>query len=264
MEVRTYPALVDRESSVDLALLESSAAAEAATRAGVRRLITLAARPSLSAVAPRIPPAFAHASGATASRAESDAFRARVLARIVDDAFRIGGDAELPRSRRAFEEIDSAGAPRVDSTFRLYANAIARASSELDVTLQVLRSAARHPTAKLAIAEIRAQLAVLFPADLVTWVPLGQLEHFPRYLRAAQTRLGRAIADPRKDAEKLAPLAPLWAAFLAKQTTARDREMVHALRWSFEELRVAVFAPELKTHAPVSLAKVTAAVEALR
>jgi ATP-dependent helicase HrpA len=264
MQVRTYPALIDRESCVDLALLESSAAAEAATRAGVRRLIALAARQALSAVAPRIPPAFAHASGAAASRAENDAFRERVLARIVDDAFRLGGDSELPRTRRAFEEIVSAGAPRVDSTFRLYADVIARASSELDATLQALRSAARHPTAKLAIAEIRAQLEGLFPANLLAWVPLGQLEHFPRYLRAAQTRLGRAIADPRKDAEKLAPLASLLASFLAKQATARDREMVHALRWWFEELRVAVFAPELKTQAPVSLAKVTAAVAALR
>jgi ATP-dependent helicase HrpA len=143
-------------------------------------------------------------------------------------------------------------------------DAIARASTELDATLKALRSAAKHPGARGAIAEIAAQLEVLFPPDLMAWVPVGRLEHFPRYLRAVQARLGRAIADPRKDSEKLAQVAPLWAAFVAKETTARDRETATALRWSFEELRVAVFAPELKTAGPVSVSKLAADVAALR
>jgi ATP-dependent helicase HrpA len=264
MEVRTYPALVDRETSVDLALLESSAAAETATRAGVRRLLALAARGAISAVSPRIPPAFARPGGASPSRAGHDAFRATVLARIVDEAFRLGEGAPLPRTRRAFDDLLAAGVPRVDTSFRLFADAIARASAELDATLQALRSATKHPGAKLAIAEIRGQLELLFPADLLAWVPRARLEHFPRYLRAAQTRLGRAIADPRKDAEKLAPLAPLWAAFLAKQSTCRDQETARAVRWSLEELRVAIFAPELRTPAPVTVATLAAAVAALR
>ena len=37
----------------------------------------------------------------------------------------------------------------------------------------------------------------------------------------------------------------------------------HALRWDLEELRVAIFAPELKNPYPVSLAKWTAALAAL-
>jgi ATP-dependent helicase HrpA len=114
------------------------------------------------------------------------------------------------------------------------------------------------------IAEIRAQLDRLLPPDLMATVPLGRLDHFPRYLRAARARIERAIADPAKDASKLAPIAPLWATFVAKEGAARDREAAQALRWSFEELRVAVFAPELKTPVPVSVAKVAAALAALR
>lgn len=265
-EVRTYPALVDRGASVDLALLESSAAAEAATRGGLRRLVALsgAARRAISAVAPRIPPSFARLDGAPVPRSDQEAFRAAVLERIVDDAFGFGDDAPLPRTRRAFEALVDAGAPRVATTFRLYADAITRASSELDAALAALRSAAKHPGAKTAIAEIRAHLAQLLPPDLLASVPLARLEHLPRYLRAARARLERAIADPRKDAEKLATIAPLWTAFFAKLPVARDREAARALRWSFEELRVAVFAPELKTPAPVSVAKLAAAVAALR
>jgi ATP-dependent helicase HrpA len=156
------------------------------------------------------------------------------------------------------------GTPFVSAAFRRVADVVAPVSTELDKTLQALASAAKQPTAKLAIVDIRAQLERLFPPDLLATIPLARLQSMPRYLRAAQVRLGRAIADPRKDAEKNAPFAPLWSSFLAKQPAARDVESAVALRWAFEELRVAIFAPELKTLQPVSTAKIAAALAALR
>lgn len=266
VELRTYPALVDRRTSVDLALLESSVAAETATRAGVRRLLTFhrSTRGGISAIAPRLPPALARPNGGVPSPSGHDAFRTLLLARIIDDAFGLETDAPLPRTTQAFEELVKAGAARMDTTFRLYADAIERVSSELDSTLRALRSAAKHPGATKAIAEIRAHLEQLLPVDLLASAPMHRLEHIPRYLRADRARVERAIADPRKDAEKLAAIAPLLDTFLAKQAAARDREAAESLRWSFEELRVAVFAPELKTAVPVSIAKMTAAVAALR
>jgi ATP-dependent helicase HrpA len=265
-DVRTYPAIVDRGNAVDLALLESAAAAEAATRGGLRRLVMLSAtgRGAVSAIAPRIPRPFSHASGAPTSRAEADAFRELVLGRIVDDAFSLRGDAPLPRTRRAFEERVANGAPRVAVAFRLYADAVARVAADHEAALAALKSASKHPGAKVVVTEARAHLEQLLPPDLLGAIPLARLEHLPRYLRAVRVRVERAIADPRKDAEKLAALAPAWDAFLKKRSSARDREAVEALRWSFEELRVAIFAPELKTAMPVSASKVAAAVAALR
>ncbi|MGD0676450.1 MAG: ATP-dependent RNA helicase HrpA [Polyangiaceae bacterium] len=262
--VRAYPALVDRETSVELSLLESTDAAEVATRAGVERLVRLAARAPLSAVSSRVPRRFPHPGGAGSSRADDDAFRSTVVARIVEQAFDLGEGTPLPRTKAAFDEVLAAGTPRIESASRLFIESIERASSELDATLQALRSATKHPSAKVAIAEIRNQLEALFPPDLLAWVPLGRLEHFPRYLRAAQARLGRAIADPGKDAEKASQVLPLWAAWVAKRASAQDQATVRRLRWSLEELRVAVFAPELKTAAPVSAARLSAELAALR
>ena len=263
-EVRSYPAVVDGGSSVDLVLLESSGAAETASRAGIRRLLTLAARGSISAVAPRLPPAFSRPNGALSSRTENEAFRAMVLGRIVDAAFGLAEGAPLPRTKVAFEKLATAGAPRVATAFKLFTEAITPIAKELDKTLQALRNASKHPSGRAAIVDIQAQLEQLFPVDLMASVPLARLEHVPRYLRAAQARLARAVTDPRKDTEKLAPFAALSAAFLAKRATARDQSTALELRWAFEELRVAIFAPELKTPVPVSLPKLTAAVAALR
>lgn len=263
-EVRSYPAVVDRGTTVDLVLLESQGAAETASRAGIRRLLTLTARSAVSAVAPRIPPAFARPNGAMTSRTDNDAFRAMVLARIVDAAFGLAEGTPLPRTKSAFEQLGSAGAPRIATAFRLFADAITAIAKELDKTLQVLRTASKHPSGRAAVVDIYAQIEQLFPADLMVSVPMGRLEHIPRYLRAAQARLARAVTDPRKDTEKLAPFATLSASFHAKRTTARDQAAAAELRWALEELRVAIFAPELKTPVPVSLPKMTAAVAALR
>jgi len=262
-ELRSYPALIDRQKSVDLSLLESASAAESATRLGVRRLLALAARRQLSAFAKQAPAPFTSQQGLLASRAEQEAFREQFMNRVVEEAFGVA-DSAIPRHKAAFEALLAAGTPRVAAAFKRLERATVAAASELQATLRALTNAAKHPSGTAAALEIRAHLAQLFPPDLLVTVELARLEQFPRYLRAAQARLTRAVSDPRKDADKLAPFAPLWHAFLAKQQAASDREATRALRWAFEELRVAIFAPELKPALPVSVASVTSSLSALR
>ncbi len=262
-ELRSYPALVDRQKCVDLSLLEEARTAEAATRVGVRRLLALAARNSLSAFAKQSPAPFGRRVGLPASRAEVEAFRELFMARVVEEAF--GSlEAALPRSKTAFEALLAAGVPRVPAAFKRVERAVALASAELQALLRALDNAARQPSATAASADIRAQLELLFPQDLWITVELDHLEQIPRYLRAAHARLSRAINDPRKDADKLAPFAPLWNAFLSKQAHASDRAAARALRWAFEELRVAIFAPELKPAYPVTVANIGLSLSALR
>lgn len=263
-EVRSYPALVDRGTSVDLVPLESAAAAEEASRAGVRRLVSIAARQTISAISPRLPGALARPNGALPSRAETEAHRALLLGRIVEDAFELGDAHELPRTKAAFDRKVAAGAPRVAAAFKQWVDTLAPVATELDKTLLALRNASRHPSGRAAIVDMYAQLEHLVPPDLLATIPLARLVHFPRYLRAMQARLQRAVSDPRKDADKLAPFSPLWDAFLKRRPSIRDREAAASLRWAFEELRVAIFAPELKTPIPVSTAKLSAALAALR
>ena len=263
-ELRSYPALIDRVKSVDLSLLETERAAEMATRLGVRRLFALAAHRPLSVFAKQCPPPFSPRAAFLVPRAEVEAFRESFLTRVVEDAFGCAEGAALPRNKAAFDAKLAAGTPRVAPAFKAFERATLAAAAELQTTLRALESAAKHPSATQASAEIRAQLEQLFVPDLMETVPLARLEQFPRYLRAAQARLTRAVSDPRKDADKLAPFAPLWAAFLTRQSQLSDRRSAAALRWAFEELRVAIFAPELRPAAAVSVASLTQALSQLR
>jgi len=263
-ELRSYPALLDRSKFVELGLLETQSAAEAATRLGIRRLFSLAARSPLSVFGKQCPPPFSLRPAFLISRGEVEAFRESFLGRVVEVAFGLGEGAALPRDRAAFEAQLALGTPRIAPAFKSLERACSAASAELHATLRALESAAKHPSATAASAEIRAQLEQLFARDLIESVPLARLEQFPRYLRAAQARLTRAISDPRKDADKLAPFAPLWAAFMARQGAFTDRSAALSLRWAFEELRVAIFAPELRPAAAVSVASLSQVLAQLR
>ena len=263
-ELRSYPALIDRINAVDLSLLETERAAKIATRLGVRRLFALAARSPLSVFAKQCPPPFSPRAAFLIPRLEVEAFRESFLGRVVEEAFGCAEGGALPHDQATFDARLTIGTPRIAPAFKALERATLAAAAELQATLRALESATKHPSATAASVEIRAQLEQLFVRDLIESVPLSRLEQFPRYLRAAQARLTRAISDPRKDADKLAPFAPLWSAFLARETTISDRGSAAALRWAFEELRVAIFAPELRPAAAVSVASLSLALSQLR
>ncbi len=262
-ELRAHPALIDRGSSVDLELLDKESDALNATRAGVRRLLLLAARAQLAAYAKRVPPPFRSRNGFRPSESELQRFRDDFLARVADEAFFSAG-APLPRTRAEFDALASAGTPRLAPVFTRLERAAQATMNELNATQRALEAAARQPSGAAAVKDLRAQLEQLFPEGLLQRVSSARLEQFPRYLRAMRARLERALNDPRKDADKLAPFAPLWSAFLAKAPTASDLEARDALRWALEELRVAIFAPELKPASPVSVQGASSLLAALR
>ncbi|HYQ15031.1 MAG TPA: ATP-dependent RNA helicase HrpA [Polyangiaceae bacterium] len=263
-ELRSFPALVDRRASVELALLETEEAAFAAHRAGVRRMLQLALKGALATFAKRAPLPFTWRPGLPPPRAEAEAFRELLLQRVVEEACALPHGSELPRDKAAFQRLVTAGTPRLAPVFEQLVQALGAAKAELEKTLRALEAAAKQPSGLAASADIRGQLEQLFAADLLERVDLQRLLQFPRYLRAAQARLTRAIHDPRKDASKAEPLAPIWRDFLAKRAQARDQLEAQRLHFAFEELRVALFAPELKPASGVSVPSLSSAVRALR
>lgn len=263
-ELRCYPALSDRGSAVELVLLETQIAADTEHRAGVHRLLTLASRGTLSVLAKRVPEPFTRRVGVLVTRAEYDAFREMLLSRVIVAAFGLDATAPMPRNKAAFDRLLADGTPRINKCFDQTVRAVAALSAEHKKLLLALDTASKHPSGSAAITDIRQQLEELLPADLLARIDAGRLEQIPRYLRAAQTRLARAIVDPRKDLKKAEPFNPLWRSFLEKRRQARDLQTVERLRWSFEELRVAIFAPELKPAEPVTLANLSATLAALR
>jgi len=107
-----------------------------------------------------------------------------------------------------------------------------------------------------ALQDVEKQLCRLLGKRFIFDTPFERLQHYPRYLKAISLRLDKLKADPVRDARLLAEYAPLWtnyerrAIVLAKQGVIDPQ--VEQFRWMLEELRVQLFAQELRTPAPVS------------
>jgi ATP-dependent helicase HrpA len=253
-----YPALVDAESSVAVRLRSSRAAAIEATRGGLRRLFLIQMGSGLQKIEGMIP-----ASVAMSSLADGKEPPRRTLAlRALDEAFQLGDPAAYPRTKAAFNQRLDAGKKRLSSILADLGKLAQEVAVELDKTRAQLRALAGKPGApRASLDDVKSQLDALAPPDLLRSAPRDRLAHLPRYLRAAQVRLERLPNGPQKDQTKAAQVLPFWSDWLKHKDGLAARgvpaEDLEAFRWLIEELRVSVFAPELKTPVPVSPQRLT-------
>ncbi|MCX7165599.1 MAG: ATP-dependent RNA helicase HrpA [Rhodocyclales bacterium] len=109
-----------------------------------------------------------------------------------------------------------------------------------------------------ACTDISAQLAELMPRRFIAVTPFERLQHYPRYLKAISLRLDKARSDPARDARLMADWQGLGRPWerernaMLKSGQTGDA-FLDEFRWLLEELRVALFAQELKTSSPVSV-----------
>ena len=119
-----------------------------------------------------------------------------------------------------------------------------------------------HPALLAALArspaqtreDAAAQLARLLHARFLLRVPPQRVREMPRYLKALQYRLEKALQDPARDLKLQREVAaiegPYWRAVQAEQ--GRRPPERDAFRWLLEEYRVSLFAQHLKTAVAVS------------
>ena len=101
--------------------------------------------------------------------------------------------------------------------------------------------------------DVRQQLDFLFRPGFLTNETIWK--NYPRYLRALQLRTERLNSSPTKDYEKMQPLAPFIERFRLSLMAVDNFEKAFDLFdfWlSFEELRIAAFAPEVQTTEKIS------------
>jgi ATP-dependent helicase HrpA len=250
-----YPALIDDGASVSLALLDTREAADAATRVGVIRLMRRELKNALAGFE-KPPQEFVQAALELKTVVASDVLRADVQSAIVDRAFI--GDDPLPRDEGAWsEQVKRARArlPAVAEGAWRQLSAIAHQHFALSQRLGAVPSA--H--ARFA-AELRAERDALVYPGFFSATPWAQLQHLPRYLRALERRYTRHLEAPGRDARHAAQVAQWWTRYRERADSERGRGRLPAklasFRWLLEELKVSLFAQELRTPFPVSFKRV--------
>jgi ATP-dependent helicase HrpA len=100
--------------------------------------------------------------------------------------------------------------------------------------------------------DINEQLNFLVYAGFIRNTPYQQLQAIPRYLKAIQYRLDKFDNNLQKAQEVSRYALRFWKDIekkLKKEVLIPEQD---AFRWALEELRVSVYAQQLKTAYPIS------------
>lgn len=247
-----YPTLRDHGDGVELTESGSAADAEDSLRPAVLRLAMLALPEQFKYARKRFADdrdivLLGQGLGTTRPVAES------LAARAFSDCF-LGEDTALPRTAEQFEAL-------LDRHRSSFGEVVDRVLAHARETLRELRNvrhklaALDNPAFQALQQDVRTQLQTLVPANFPSGVPPVLWQHLPRYLKALARRLEKAPGNRQRDAELAARVRPAMHAL--EQLSARvHSDEQHAeiarLQWLIEELRVSLFAQDLKTAIPVS------------
>jgi ATP-dependent helicase HrpA len=258
MTLLGYPTLVDAGASVSLRVFDSPAAARAAMRSGLRRLFMIQVAEELKYVSRKLPglePMCLH----YALLGSCDELKHDLITAVADAAMFDGSGDEAAakvRTRDAFAQSAEAGWRRLTAA-GAEVTAVAAETLSLFHELNQRLSEDFPPMLLYAARDMRDQLSRLVPKRFLVRTPAAWLRHLPRFLRAMQVRVQRLFnAGLARDAAAAAELAPLWRQYVEREQAHRARGVtdpaLELFRWMLEELRVSLFAQELKTSVPVS------------
>lgn len=252
--IRAYPALIDDGASVALRLVATAEERDRTSRRGIRRLLLLATPSPVAYVQEHLSndeKLQLAASNYPGTRALLD----DCLAACVDAELRARHPDGLLRTRADFEAVRDAIAAnimdRMFETVTLVAR-IVKASREADQAIS--KASSIHLMS--ALGDARTQLDGLVPAGFVSATGLDRLRHLPRYLDGITMRVRKLVENPGRDRQSMNQLDGSIAAFEAAggripiDPEASDRLV--RVRWMLEELRVGLFAQELRTAETVS------------
>ena len=237
----------EKDGRIALRLFDTTEAAEQAHRQGVIELMKLQLKEQVKDLNKGIQ-GFTQAA-MLLKHINADTLRDDLTQAVCDRAF-IGED-ELPRNEKAFkEQIKRARSrlPAVKEALSRYLQETAAAYAELNSKL------GKHPLTHL----LRLRLQTLLAPGFASHTPWAQWPRLPIYLKAMTLRLEKYSGNPARDAAREADIQELEQMWQEKTDSLIKQGLpisdgLAGFKWMIEELRVSLFAQELKTPYPVSV-----------
>jgi ATP-dependent helicase HrpA len=247
-----YPAIVDQSEAIGLRLFDSPDAAKAAHLAGVRRLFMLQLGPELRHLWRNVKN-LERMSMNYKLLGSTDELRGQLMAVAAERAFT--PDANV-RKQADYQQRGGTAWQRLADQHRIL-------SEFADQALLAYYAAARElskpvaPLLELSVKDMREQLARLMPKNFVQTTPAEWLPHLPRFLKGISVRLTKlknaGLAKDQTALEVIKPLEQNYLERVAQHHREKKRDAaLEQYRWMLEELRISLFAQELKTSVPVS------------
>jgi ATP-dependent helicase HrpA len=253
MQVTGYPALEDNIDEVSVKLFDTEIEAENNHRKGVCRLMRFELKEQIKQLEKGLPNFNSYALNLR-NVMNPDDLRDDLISAIADRAF-IGED-DLPRNNDEFMKLKA----RARTKLPAVTQAIVRQVQAIATEYQALINAqAKMPaTVNRLKKDVDAQMQLLVYKNCFQQTPWEHLSNIPRYLKALNLRIQKQPANPERDGKNAASVGMLWQKWQDKTMQLHEAGSqqpcgLQAYRWMIEELRVSLFAQELKTPYPVSI-----------
>ena len=265
IQMQGYPALVAQGDRVNIRVLDSKSKAERAMQAGLRSLIMLKLAHEIRYLRRNLPELRAmrlqYAKVAEAPIGLVDNIQkdleGELVSLIVDRTFIEGHPPIRTEAQFTQRIIGEKGELMIvaDETCKLV-------SCLLDEYQRARKVLSGNMPVNLIpmISDMKQQLDRLVFRGFLQYTPWQNLQHFPRYLKAIVMRRDKIGHAAGRDLQHMREMQSLYSQWQEKDEGIRKAGKLDArveeLRWSFEELRVSLFAQELKTPIPISLKRI--------
>lgn len=259
MTLRGYPALEDRQDSVALRLVDTAASAQQLSRSGLRRLFMLQTRQELTYLQRNI-------TGIQticlhyAMIGSGDELKQQIVTAAADRALWGHGPSAdavgVVRRRDEFAQLAELAWRRLNGC----AGEVAEVARQVLGVYHTITLMLQKPTAPLlqaSIEDMKQDLSRLVPKDFLLSVPPAWMIHLPRFMKAVEVRLKKLNnAGLQRDQRAMQTIAPLQKRYEEQVEKNRKRQVfdpvLETYRWWLQELRVSLFAQELRTSLTVS------------
>ena len=242
-----FPALVDRTTHCDLEVFDDPNEAAVIHLAGLRRLFALQLKEQLKYLEKNVPGLQQMGMQFMALGSQEELRDQIIQAGLSRACLQL----PLPTNAAEFNQRRDEGKARLNLLVNEIARLVGQILGEYHTLPKKLQALKSHAVAQ---ADMQSQLQALIHKRFVAETEHSQLSHFPRYLKAMQVRMDKLRTDPTRDTRLMAEwqqAAMPWQRAM-KGGTQGDPKM-QEFRWMLEELRVSLFAQELKTPMPVSV-----------
>ena len=252
LQVTGYPALEDDISSVAIKLFDTEREALVNHRKGVCRLMRFELKEQMKQLEKSLPN-FNQYALLLRNVLSPDDLRDDMINAIADRAF-IGED-DLPRTNAAFMTLKARARTRLPAVTQALVRQVQTVATEYQ--LLTAQQAKMPATVNRLKRDVESQLGLLVYKNCFNQTPWDYLQHLPRYLKALRLRIEKQPANPDRDGKNAASVGALWQkwqeAIDKQQKSDKMDPKLLEFRWLIEELRVSLFAQELKTPFPISI-----------
>ena len=263
LQLQFFPALHDDGLSVSIRIFESRNEAAQTMKKGLRKLFMLHLHQQVQMLKKTTPQLQKMALN-YALIGNPASLKDELIEAAFDELFL---NEPLPYSEDAFARRLDAGRAKImkqTSALADHVSAALSVHSELVAMLGNVKAAQLKPV----VDDISRQMNHLVYPGFVGQTPAAWLAHFPRFIEAAKVRLSKAGRNLKQDKTHADAIQRLWGNYTSRleamQKTQIDTAPLTEFRWQLEELRVSLFAQELKTSVPVSLKKLETLWQSLR